>query len=182
MRRPRVDRFRGRPTRLHNEFTASVFLPLTGRGPVTISPAAPTGRRESDISVALGSQSRSRAQAGECPERQRGRTVNPLAMPSQVRVLLPPPPFSRAFDFPLFVAMISASDEEGRGRRSFSVPANRSAAARVNRAGEPRNCAPDRHRRRACRSALPPARPCGRASGPSPVPPCRRRPPQHPRP
>ena len=28
---------------------------------------------------------------GECPERQRGRTVNPLAMPSQVRVLLPPP-------------------------------------------------------------------------------------------
>ena len=29
---------------------------------------------------------------GECPERQRGRTVNPLAMPSQVRVLLPPPP------------------------------------------------------------------------------------------
>ena len=30
---------------------------------------------------------------GECPERQRGRTVNPLAMPSQVRVLLPPPLF-----------------------------------------------------------------------------------------
>src|SRR6478735_11532781 len=29
--------------------------------------------------------------AGECPERQRGRTVNPLAKPSQVRVLLPPP-------------------------------------------------------------------------------------------
>jgi hypothetical protein len=32
---------------------------------------------------------------GECPERQRGRTVNPLATPSQVRVLLlPPTPFS----------------------------------------------------------------------------------------
>ena len=30
---------------------------------------------------------------GECPERQRGRTVNPLATPSQVRVLLPPPSF-----------------------------------------------------------------------------------------
>ena len=30
---------------------------------------------------------------GECPERQRGRTVNPLATPSQVRVLLPPPFF-----------------------------------------------------------------------------------------
>src|SRR5262249_55671305 len=29
---------------------------------------------------------------GECPERQRGRTVNPLAMPSQVRVLPLPPP------------------------------------------------------------------------------------------
>ena len=28
---------------------------------------------------------------GECPERQRGRTVNPLAMPSQVRVLPLPP-------------------------------------------------------------------------------------------
>lgn len=32
---------------------------------------------------------------GECPERQRGRTVNPLAMPSQVRVLPPPPAFAR---------------------------------------------------------------------------------------
>src|SRR5471032_1437990 len=31
---------------------------------------------------------------GECPERQRGRTVNPLAMPSQVRVLPPPPAFA----------------------------------------------------------------------------------------
>ena len=74
-----------------NEFAAMVFLPLTRRGPVTISPAAPAGRHASDISVARGSQSRSWAQAGECPERQRGRTVNPLAMPSQVRVLLPPP-------------------------------------------------------------------------------------------
>ena len=33
----------------------------------------------------------SSTQVGECPERQRGRTVNPLAKPSQVRVLLPPP-------------------------------------------------------------------------------------------
>lgn len=73
------------------EFAAAVFLPLTRRCPVTISPAAPAGRHASDISVARGSESRSWAQAGECPERQRGRTVNPLAMPSQVRVLLPPP-------------------------------------------------------------------------------------------
>jgi hypothetical protein len=28
---------------------------------------------------------------GRCPERQRGRTVNPLAQPSQVRVLPGPP-------------------------------------------------------------------------------------------
>ena len=37
---------------------------------------------------------------GECPERQRGRTVNPLAMPSQVRVLLPPPRYAFGYAWP----------------------------------------------------------------------------------
>ncbi len=63
-------------------FRPTLLSALTGKGPATITP----GVRRKVSSPTVGT--------GECPERQRGRTVNPLAMPSQVRVLLPPPSLS----------------------------------------------------------------------------------------
>lgn len=65
---------------------------LTAEGPLRINrreiPAISAGF--TDISISP----RPDDFPGECPERQRGRTVNPLAMPSQVRVLPPPPAFA----------------------------------------------------------------------------------------
>jgi len=60
-----------------------------------VLPKSDTNCHRSDEGSATENANHSRFQSlklvGECPERQRGRTVNPLAMPSQVRVLLPPP-------------------------------------------------------------------------------------------
>jgi hypothetical protein len=57
------------------------------------------------------------ARAGECPERQRGRTVNPLAMPSQVRVLLPPPFPNRTANHAATSGLASQVFSEGSSRR-----------------------------------------------------------------
>jgi hypothetical protein len=47
---------------------------LTDRGSAKDKPATPRGSRLEAFSLS--------SEMGECPERQRGRTVNPLAMPS----------------------------------------------------------------------------------------------------
>jgi len=51
---------------------------------------------------------------GECPERQRGRTVNPLAKPSQVRVLLPPPLSYLSIDFACLFSLNPAPHDKVR--------------------------------------------------------------------
>ena len=66
---------------------------------------------------------------GECPERQRGRTVNPLAKPSLVRVQPPPPVFARSAGFGW-----QASANWSNARSGRRLP-RRSAKAR-RRAGE----------------------------------------------
>ena len=65
-----------------------MHAPLTSWGHLPIKRQIPTGRSEP---IVFRDQYGATASGGECPERQRGRTVNPLAMPSQVRVLPLPP-------------------------------------------------------------------------------------------